>query len=101
LVKAFKSLGVVDAFDTTKANFSAIATKYNGLIITDIVHQANINVDESGAQASAATVVSMAGGAWHELIVEFHCNRPFMFVIHDTIFYNAFFIGKYTGPSSS
>jgi serine protease inhibitor len=58
-------------------------------------------VDESGAQASAATVMTMAGGGRHELRVKFHCNRPFMFVIHDTIFYNVFFIGKYTGPSSS
>jgi serpin B len=101
LKDTFDYFGVKDAFDLEKANFTAMSTNDNELAISEILHKANINVDENGTEASAATLIAMIGGSmWNPVAVDFHCKRPFTFVIHDTIKYNVLFIGKYTGPSS-
>jgi serpin B len=98
MVSALQQLGVQDAFNPGIANFSGMTNQYK-LSIGDIQHQANINVDEYGTEASAATVTSMMSQFVMDNVIEFNCNRPFMFVIHDTINYNVLFIGKFTGPS--
>ena len=44
---------------TDRADFSGITTKER-LLIVAVVHQADIDVDEEGTEASAATAVMMA-----------------------------------------
>ena len=32
--------------------------------------------------------------------LEFICNKPFLFVIHDNLYDNIFFLGRYTKPNA-
>ncbi|GBF96458.1 hypothetical protein Rsub_09257 [Raphidocelis subcapitata] len=86
--KPLQGLGVVDAFDESRADFSrASAVKGQGFYISDVVQEVVVNVDEEGTEAAAATgVVMLATSA--PLVVEpppeIIFNRPFLFaLVHD------------------
>lgn len=76
-------LGMSDAFDAGKANFSKMSDA--GLYISDVIHQTFIQVDENGTKASAATAVVMpecsAYGPQDFRTVKL--DRPFVYMILD------------------
>ena len=89
-------LGVTDAFDQDKADFSGIAdTKDGNFYISEIIHKTHIEVDRKGTKAAAATAVTMkvAGVAPARKIKEVICNRPYCYAIVDTVSMNPIFIG--------
>ena len=55
-------MGMVDAFDAGKADFSGMVTQ-EPLFISEVLHKAFVAVDEEGTEAAAATVVMMAAGS--------------------------------------
>ena len=68
--------------------------------MSKVIHQASIDLNEEGTETSAATAVkimlrSMLIG---EKKFKFKCNRPFIFVIHETRSNGILFIGKYVKP---
>lgn len=81
-----KNMGMTDAFDDEKANFSGMGT-YAGedLFISRVLHKTFISVAEQGTRAGAATVVEMAPEAAMEPeeIKEVILNRPFLYMIWD------------------
>ena len=95
-----KSLGAGLPFDGAKANFSHITNDPAGLYISAVVHNAVIEVNEEGSEAAAATGVIMETNCFQILPepFEFKCNRPFLFVIHDTNKHAVLFYGKYAQP---
>lgn len=64
-------------FDPSKADLSNMATD-PGSYISDILHQVEIDVNEIGTVASAATVVTITRGGQ----TTFNVNKPFIFFIH-------------------
>ena len=99
LPKNLMNLGMTDAFNG-KANFSGM----NGnreLYISDVVHEAFIEVNEVGTEAAAATAVLVAArGIFVEPEpIRFLADRPFAFAIRvvgsDTIL----FLGVVNDPS--
>lgn len=87
LSEVLQSMGIIDAFDSNKANFSKIGKMSSGLpiFISRILHKTHIEVDELGTKAGAATVVEMAeGSAAPEERKEVILNRPFIYMIVDT-----------------
>ncbi|MCR5651580.1 MAG: serpin family protein [Lachnospiraceae bacterium] len=83
LKESLINLGAASAFDKNKADFSGICEK---LFISDISHRAKIEVDEEGSRAAAVTEVVMelaSAIAEPEEIIDFVCDRPFVFVIRD------------------
>ena len=105
--EVLKNMGMTDAFDDEKANFSGMGT-YAGedLFISRVLHKTFISVAEQGTRAGAATVVEMAPEAAMEPeeIKEVILNRPFLYMIWDRetnmpIFMGAFMDAQAPGSS--
>jgi serpin B len=94
-----KELGATSAFDRTKADFSGINEEAKGLHISNVIHQAVVEVNEEGTVAAAATgVIMMTRALIIEDPIEFVVNRPFIFIIHETIHNAVLFLGKVVNP---
>ena len=81
---ALEALGIKDAFDPSRADFSGIA---DNVYISGIAHRAKIEVDEEGSRAAAVTEIIMnvtSAAPIDEEPVTFICDRPFLYVIKDT-----------------
>lgn len=86
LTRMFKELGMTDAFDEFRADFSGMfIKKYNeGLYIADIIHEAVVIVDEEGTEASAATAIitnDLSMPRDKPEPIEFNANHPFAYYI--------------------
>lgn len=97
LIPIMKSLGMTDAFEPGIADFRDFCEKADGFYIHLIKHVAKIKVDEEGSEAAAVTVVSGKRGNNTPMFPTFAANRPFIYVISDTVTGSIFFIGRYTG----
>jgi serpin B len=95
-------MGMPLAFDQFQADFTGIATPPEGpLYIKRVIHQANIDVDEKGTTASAATAVVMAAGGGPNLEpITFKVDRPFLFLLRDVPTGAILFVGRVTDPST-
>lgn len=89
LVTPLQTLGMKDAFDVNKADFSCMGTfdsPGQHLFISDVLHKSFISVGEKGTKAGAATVVEMSktGAIIHaEEPKEVILDRPFLYMIID------------------
>lgn len=85
-------LGMKDAFSEA-ANFKGIR---EDICISSVLHQAKIEVNEEGSEASAATIVEVKETAMQILddYKEFIANRPFVFIIEDEESGTILFMGK-------
>ena len=85
---ALQALGMTDAFDRERADFSRLGTvppEYT-LSISRVLHKAFVAVNEKGTEAGAATVVEMVmEGALPEPeeVKEVYLMRPFLWMILD------------------
>jgi serpin B len=93
------ALGMPTAFSDT-ADFSGM-TKEEQLQISDVVHQANITVDEKGTVAAAATAVIMRTTS--APLIEHHliADRPFLFFLRDRPTGTVLFAGQVTDPTKT
>lgn len=100
LKEPFKALGMIDAFSSGNADFSAM-TGEPELFIGEILHKAFIKVDENGSEAAAATAVTMALTSMppvEEEPVDMFVNRPFIFFIKDRESGQILFMGVIKEP---
>ncbi len=91
-------LGMVDAFQPGKANFSAMDGTQS-LYITKALHKAYINVDEKGTEAAAATAVVMGLTSMPANSIELKIDRPFLFLIQDRTTGEILFLGRVINPA--
>jgi serpin B len=85
LKKTLQSLGVLDAFDTSKADFSAIDGTRD-LVLSNIIHEGFVEVSERGteaAAATAATIVTRGAMQFNKEPLKIDANRPFAWAIMD------------------
>jgi serpin B len=82
LADALAALGMPRAFIPGQADLSGIAGPPGALYIKQVVHQADLNVDEQGTTAAAATgvVVNITAA---QAAIPFGVDRPFVFVLRD------------------
>lgn len=83
LNEMLQSLGVTDAFDWTKADFTPLTA--NGAFLSSAMQAARVKIDEEGVEAAAYTEIVCADSAMMEVppTVEMDLDRPFLFVIFD------------------
>ncbi len=84
LVDFLKENGVISAFDSRKADFSAMID--HDLFVSDIIQKTRIKLDEDGVEAAAVTAIMMSDEAY-EVPAEpkvFRADRPFSFYIYTT-----------------
>ena len=102
LKELLSGLGMSEAFDRRKADFTGIsnpAKAEDRLVISQVFHKGFIRVDEQGTEAAAATAVAQArAGAAPMKPREFKADRPFMFFIRDNASGLTLFMGRVTEP---
>ena len=96
--EALERLGMHLAF-SDEADFSGMTTD-EPLLISSVLHQVFVKVDEEGTEAAAATAVSMADSAVSvpETDQPLVLDRPFLYVIHDTDHGTPLFVGRVGNP---
>jgi serine protease inhibitor len=94
LVKELQSLGMPSAFNGT-ADFSGMDGTTN-LFVSDVIHKAFVEVNESGTEAAAATmVIAMTKGMADRFIVD----HPFIFLIRENGSGSIVFVGRIVDPT--
>ena len=93
------SMGMSDAFDTEKADFSNLGTSSAGnIFISLVLHKTYISVGEKGTKAGAVTVIETTDGA-SAIVGEpkyVYLDRPFVYMLIDCENNLPFFIGAMT-----
>jgi serpin B len=103
LTPACKAMGIVDAFDPARADFSKMADTSKGdpLSISGLYHSSFVSVDEEGTEAAAVTVAGMKAMAMRprpEVIHDVVADRPFLFMVVDRETKTVLFMGRITDP---
>uniref|UniRef100_A0A0B7AP59 Serpin domain-containing protein n=1 Tax=Arion vulgaris TaxID=1028688 RepID=A0A0B7AP59_9EUPU len=95
LNEPLKEMGIVEAFNDKKANFTGISSR-GDLYINSVLHKAFIDVNENGTEAAAATAVIIGiRSALPRQTREVKVDRPFMFVIRDNVLKEILFLGAF------
>ena len=89
-----QKLGMLTPFSETSANFSGM-TKSANIYISKVVHQASIEVDETGAIATAATAVVMREVSAKMPV---RIDQPFVCLIRDASTDTILFLGRVSDP---
>ena len=97
LATILAALGMPTAFGDG-ADFGGITTAER-LAISNVIHQANIDVDEKGTEAAAATVVVMRTTAMPSEPLTVRVDRPFLFALRDVPTGAILFLGRVGDPS--
>ena len=99
LGRALQSMGIHQAF-TTSADFSGIARER--ILISDVIHQARIDVAEEGTEAAAATAVigvtAVAPPPNPPKPEIFNADHPFLYLIRSRKTGAVLFIGRLMQP---
>lgn len=79
------ALGMTDAFDPEKADFSLLGKSvYGNLFISSVRHKTHIEVDQMGTKAAAVTsIILEAGSAAPTELKRVILDRPFVYAILD------------------
>ena len=99
LVTLLEALGMTSAFTPGTADFSGMDGTHN-LYISDVFHDAFINVAEKGTEAAAATGVVMKDASiFIGLAVD--ATRPFIYFLYDQPTGAILFMGRVQDPSQN
>ena len=101
MAETLKEMGISDAFVFGAADFSQMdGTK--DLYISDVIHQAFVEVNEEGTEAAAATAVIMTWGSVggeKAITPVFRADHSFIFIIQQKETGNILFIGRVSDPN--
>jgi serpin B len=101
LDKTLRSMGMIDAFSDSKANFAGMDGRPDWLYIAAVIHKAFVDVNEEGTEAAAATAVVMEARNMPALPPTFRVDHPFVFLIQENQTGSILFIGRVTNPTET
>ena len=82
IIDELKELGITDAFDRQKADFSPVSDDPSEIWLDKVEHGVRVIADEEGVKAAAYTAELLCGADMPpEETMDFVLDRPFMFVI--------------------
>jgi serpin B len=100
LSKTLQSMGMTDAF-TQRADFSGMAGNRD-LLISAVIHQAYVDINEEGTEAAAATGVTVSlTSVGPQTTPVFRADHPFLFLIRDKPSGSILFLGRAMNPQGS
>ena len=91
------AMGMPSAFGS-EADFSGM-TSARDLWISDVVHQAFVDVNEEGTEAAAATAVVVTRSASVSHTPVFRVDHPFLFLIRERQTGSILFLGRVVDPT--
>lgn len=91
-----RSMGMEDAFSKSKANFSGMSQR-NDLFLSEVFHQAIVEVNEEGTVAAGGTGAVMTGRTGHGG-PQFVADHPFLFFIINKTTNTILFCGRFSLP---
>ena len=103
-LKAFKevleSMGIKDAFEYDKANFSKMSESVQ-LFVSKSIHKTNIELNEVGTKAAAVTYFELSKNAMpmQKETIEITFNRPFLYIIRNNKNNEMVFVGTVYEPN--
>ncbi len=98
LGQTLSAMGMADAFDPQRADFSGMLGKKE-LHISAVIHKAYVNINEEGTEAAAATGVAISTTAIAPPPPTFKADHPFVFFIRDNASQSVLFFGRVLDPS--
>lgn len=92
------ALGMSDAFDAARADFSGM-TGNRDLMLSNVIHKAFVEVNEEGTEAAAATgaVIALTSAPLPPPV--FRADHPFLFVIREEKSGAMLFVGRLADPA--
>ncbi|XP_072461134.1 plasminogen activator inhibitor 2 [Notamacropus eugenii] len=96
LKSILQSMGMKDAFSRSEANFSGISER-NDLFLSQVFHQAAVDVNEEGTEAAAGTGGVMTGRTGY-MGLQFVADHPFLFFIRHNKTNTILFFGRFCSP---
>lgn len=93
--KVLKDMGIKNAFDSKRADFSGLGTSSRGnIFINRVIHKTFISVFEKGTKAGAVTVIETEDTcAFVEETKKVYLDRPFVYMLIDCTANLPIFIG--------
>jgi serpin B len=101
LAPVLARIGMPSAFDPARADFSAAMTdSAQRLVISSVLHQAMIRVDEIGSEAAAVTAITITPTSVQRPgdTKVFRADRPFLFAIVHKPSQTPIFLGRLSEP---
>ncbi|XP_076254875.1 serine protease inhibitor 88Ea-like isoform X2 [Rhynchophorus ferrugineus] len=95
LVPVLESLGVGNLF-TVNADFRSLTNKK--VSVGEGIHKARIEINENGAHAAAATAFLTWRMGDDEDVIQFRCDRPFIYLIYNGLTHTVLFTGVFRSP---
>ena len=97
LDSTLRALGMADAFDDAKADFSGMDGE-KWLYIAAVLHQAYMEANEEGAEAAAATAVVMKLRSLPPPPAIVRADHPFLFLLREKQTGSLLFMGRVVNP---
>ncbi len=97
IIPYLRGLGIHDAFDPDRANFSRMTPA--DVFVGHVLHKAVIKVHENGTEAAAATAVMIYLTAVPAADVNIVIDKPFLYMLWDRDSGAILFIGQLVNPA--
>ncbi|KAJ6664471.1 hypothetical protein lerEdw1_007128 [Lerista edwardsae] len=96
LKPVLRSLGMTEAFDKGKADFSGMSSNKD-LFLSEVVHKSFVEVNEEGTEAAAATAAIIVPKCFI-FAPRFTVDHPFLFFIRHNKTKSILFYGRFCAP---
>lgn len=102
LAASLRALGLTDVFTNGAANLSGISPRFEELVVSEVIQQAVIEVNEEGTTAAAGTALLLLGSSrFPPKPKEFIADRPFLYALVTKDTHQVLFIGAVEDPTKA